>query len=150
MFRGWSRLCLHAASLSAVEGASASATAAARAARAEAIEREAAAAADKAEAWRRAAAASVEVAEAREKAQRDAARGSVLAAELHQSKEEMEQVVREQQLRRMKMLVRACHAGSDDSIVICVYTAKLDRVLVVYTCAVPNVLHLHRSKLSLF
>lgn len=46
IFRGWSRLCLHAASLSAAEGASASATAMARAARAEAVKREAAAAAN--------------------------------------------------------------------------------------------------------
>lgn len=46
MFRGWSRLCLHAASLNAAEGASASATAVARAARAEAVEREAVAAAN--------------------------------------------------------------------------------------------------------
>ena len=105
MFRGWSRLCLHAASLSAAEGAAASATAVARAVRAEAMEKEAAAAAEKAEAWRRAAAASAEVAEAREKAQREAYQGSLLTSELHQSKEEMEQAVREQQLRRMKMLV---------------------------------------------
>ncbi len=46
VFRGWSRLCLHAASLSAAEGASAAATAVARAARAEAKEKEAAAAAN--------------------------------------------------------------------------------------------------------
>ena len=78
------------------------------------MEKEAAAAAEKAEAWRRAAAASTEVAEAREKAQREAARGSVLTSELHQSKAEMEQVVRQQQLRRMKMLVRGCHANRDD------------------------------------
>eukprot|EP00903_Cladosiphon_okamuranus_P014747 g13665.t1 len=109
IFRGWSRLCLHAASLSAAEGASASATAVARAIRAEAMEKEAAAATEKAEAWRRAAAASAEVAEAREKAQREASRGSVLASELHQSKREMEQVVRQQQLRRMKMrITRLC------------------------------------------
>lgn len=38
LFRAWSRLCLHAASLSASEGASAAATAAARAARAETVE----------------------------------------------------------------------------------------------------------------
>lgn len=44
MFRGWSRLCLHAASLNAAGAAVATATAAARAARAEAEEREAAAA----------------------------------------------------------------------------------------------------------
>ncbi len=108
MFRGWSRLCLHAASVSAAEGASAAATAVARAARAEAKEKEAAAAVGKAEAWRRAAAASAEVAEAREKAQREAARGSVLATELDQKDEETERVVRQQKLRRMKFLVRGC------------------------------------------
>ena len=115
MFRGWSRLCLHAASLSAAEGASASATAIARAARAEAMEKEAEAAAAKAEAWRRAAAASTEVAEARAKALRAASRRSVLTSELHQSKDEMGQVVRQQQLRRMKMLVRGCDMESDGS-----------------------------------
>lgn len=115
MFRAWSRLCLHAASLSAAEGASASATAVARAARAEAIEKKAVAAAEKAEAWSRAAAASAEVAEEREKAQREAARGSDLTAELQQRKEEMEQVARQQQLRRIKMLVRSCHANKRTS-----------------------------------
>ncbi|CAM9421118.1 unnamed protein product [Ectocarpus sp. 13 AM-2016] len=94
MFRGWSRLCLHAASLSAAEGAAAAATAAARAARAEAMEKEAKAAADKAEAWRRAAAASVEVAEAQEKAQRGT----------------HEKMAREHQLHRLKMLGAAAAA----------------------------------------
>lgn len=46
LFRGWSRLCLHAASLSVAEGASAAATAVARAARAEAMEKNAEEAAD--------------------------------------------------------------------------------------------------------
>lgn len=120
LFRAWSRLCLHAASLSAAEGASASATAMARAARAEAMEKEAEAAADKAEAWRRAAAASAEVAAAREKALREASRGSVLTAELQQTKEEMEQVARQQQLRRVKILVRGYH--SDSKIIVWVST----------------------------
>lgn len=44
LFRGWTRLCLHAASLNAAEGASSAATAAARAARAEAEEMRTAAA----------------------------------------------------------------------------------------------------------
>lgn len=44
LFRGWSRLCLHAASLNAIEAGYAAATAAAKAARAEAEEKEAAAA----------------------------------------------------------------------------------------------------------
>ncbi|CAM9582087.1 unnamed protein product [Ectocarpus fasciculatus] len=109
MFRGWSRLCLHAASLSAAEGASAAATAEARAARAEAMEKEAKAAADKAEAWRRAAAASVEVAEAREKAQREAARGSMLASELQLKVKDTEEALRQHQLHRLKMLIsRVC------------------------------------------
>lgn len=106
LFHGWSRLCLHAASLSAAEGASSAATATARAARAEAIEKEAKAAADKAEARRRAAAASVEVAEAREKAQRETARGSVLEAEQMLKKRGKENMAREHQLRRLKMMVR--------------------------------------------
>lgn len=54
LFRGWSRLCLHAASLSVADGVSAAATAAARAARAQTIEKEAEAAADMAKARRRA------------------------------------------------------------------------------------------------
>lgn len=49
LFRGWSRLCLAAASLNAAEGAAAAATAAARAARADAMEKEAAATAAAAE-----------------------------------------------------------------------------------------------------
>lgn len=44
LFRGWNRLCLHAASLSVAEGAFAAATAVARAARAEAEQEETAAA----------------------------------------------------------------------------------------------------------
>ncbi|CAB1113805.1 unnamed protein product [Ectocarpus sp. CCAP 1310/34] len=112
IFRGWSRLCLHAASLSAAEGASAAATAAARAARAEAMEKEAKAAADKAEAWRRAAAASVEVAEARERVQREAARGSELAAELQLKVNDTEEAVRDRQLHRLKMLVRGNPSGT--------------------------------------
>ncbi|CAM9574872.1 unnamed protein product [Pylaiella littoralis] len=131
VFRGWSRLCLHAASLSAAEGASAAATAVARAARAEAMEKEAQAAADKAEAWRRAAAASTEVAEAREKAQRDAAHGSVLHAELNQTKAEVKQVVREQKLRRMKMLITRVCSERDRALVfrgwsrLCLHAASL-------------------------
>lgn len=92
----------------------------ARAARAEAMEKEAEAAADKAEAWRRVAVASAEVAAAREKALREASRGSVLTAELQQTKEEMEQVARQQQLRRVKILVRGCH--SDNKIIVWVST----------------------------
>lgn len=49
LFRGWSRICLHASSLSAAEGASVVVAAAARADRAEALERQAAAATEVAE-----------------------------------------------------------------------------------------------------
>lgn len=52
LFRGWSRLCLHAASLSVAEGVSAAATAAARADRAQKIQNEAQKAADAAKARR--------------------------------------------------------------------------------------------------
>lgn len=51
MFRGWSRLCLHAASLSAGEAASASATAVARASRAAVMEEQASIANIRAGAW---------------------------------------------------------------------------------------------------
>ena len=94
IFRGWSRLCLHTASLSAAEGASASATAVARAARAEAMEKEA-----------ESAAATVEAMVAREEAQRESSRGSMVAAELQLKVKDTEQALRNHQLRRMKMLV---------------------------------------------
>ena len=103
MFRGWTRLCLHAASLSAAEGASAAATAAARTARAEAMETEATAAAEKAEAWKRAAAASADVAASKEQAQRK-------AAELARHEEAMGQVDEQRRKRRAKMTVRRSDA----------------------------------------
>lgn len=106
VFRGWSRLCLHAASLCAAEGASAAACAKARAARTEAMEKEAEAAAEKAEAWRRAAVASAEVAAAREQAKRSSLGVSMLTAELKEREADTAQMAREHQLRRMKMLVR--------------------------------------------
>ncbi|CAM9969999.1 unnamed protein product, partial [Ectocarpus sp. 4 AP-2014] len=88
-------------------------TAAARAARAEAMEKEAKAAADKAEAWKRAAAASVEVAEARERAQREAVRGSELESKLQLKVKDTEEVARECQLRRLQGLA-ARHARELD------------------------------------
>ena len=99
MFRGWSRLCLHAASLSAAEGASAAATATARAARAEAMEMEAVAAVKKAEACH----ASAEAASLREQEKRE-------PAELLRREEAVGQVLREQRKHRAKMLVRQCGA----------------------------------------
>lgn len=104
IFRGWSRLCLHAASLSTAEGTSAAATAVARAVRAEAIEKEAEVATEKADNYSKTANASAEVAAASEHAQREAAR--VLAAEHHRKIKDTEDGVREHQLRRTKMLVR--------------------------------------------
>lgn len=101
MFRGWSRLCLHAASLSSAEAASATATAVARAVRAEAMDKEAKAAVEKEEALGRVAAASAEVAKERETSQHEAVRGSLLTAEMRGNVGE-----REHQLRRMKVLVR--------------------------------------------
>lgn len=97
---------MHAASISAAEGASATATALARATRAEAMEKEAQAATDKAEALRKAADASAEVAAAREQVQRETARGSVLTVELKNKEKEMSHVEQRHQLRRLKMLVR--------------------------------------------
>ena len=90
IFRGWSRLCLHAASLSAAEGTSAAATAMARAARAEAMEKEA-----------DAARASAEVARAREEAQRETDRRLMLAAKAKSREEDVSWVA-----RRVKTLVR--------------------------------------------
>lgn len=89
-FRGWNRICIHAASLNAAEGALAAATATARANRAEALEKEAQVTAENAEAWRKRAAANPELAAAREQAQRQ---------------ETWETMVREQLKRRMMMLV---------------------------------------------
>lgn len=57
LFRGWSRLCLHTASLNAAESASAVATATTRAARAEAVQNEAVVAHETAESWKQVAAA---------------------------------------------------------------------------------------------
>ena len=103
VFRGWNRLCLHAASISAAVGASASATAAARATRSEAMEPAATAAADKVEALKRATAASANLAVSREQAQPE-------ATELARRGEAMSQVDRQQQERRAKMLVRRSNA----------------------------------------
>ena len=115
MFRGWSRLCLHAASISAAEGVSAAATAAARAARAEAMKTETTAAAEKAEAWKRAAAASAEAAASKEQAQRQ-------AVELAQREEAPGQMLRQQREHRAKALVRrsgSVHFLHSSSLVFC-------------------------------
>lgn len=103
MFRGWSRLCLHASSLSAAEGASASATAAARAARAEAMETEATAAAEKAESLKRAAAICAELASSREEEKRG-------ATELTRREKAASEALRQERRHRAKMLVRRVSA----------------------------------------
>lgn len=112
LLRGWTRLCLHAASLNAAEGASAAATAAARAARADAMQVEAAIATEKAEALRLAAAARPEAAMAgagREDDRKEVADVFTGVAELERRAEESERVTREQLKRRLKMAVR-CNA----------------------------------------
>ena len=102
IFRGWSRLCLHAASLSAAEGTLA-ATAAAGAPRADEIETEATAAAEKADAMKRAADASAEEATSGEQAQRRVVEMAW--------REAMDQVLRQQREHLAKTLVRCCAAA---------------------------------------
>lgn len=98
VFRGWSRLCLHAASLSAGEGASA--------ARDEAMEAEATAAAGKVTARRRAATVAVDVAASRRQEKQEEDGALMLAAGLKRRKDAVDQVLQEQRERRAKMLVR--------------------------------------------
>ena len=110
VFRGWSRLCLHAGSLSAAEGASAAATAAARAAYTEAMEAEDTAAAEKAKAWKREAAASADVAAARGQAAREMTGASKSATELERREEVLGQELQQERKRRAMILVR--HYGT--------------------------------------
>lgn len=70
------------------------------------MEKEAQATAEKAEAWSRVAAASAEVAAARDHAKRSSVGVSLLTAELKDRDANTAQMVREYQLRRMKLLVR--------------------------------------------
>lgn len=103
-------MCLHAASLNAVEGASAAATAAARATRAEAMEKESSSANEKAEAWSKAAVAraAAAAATAREETLQEEAPGEPLSAEeLRRQAEELERTVREQNKHRALSLVRS-------------------------------------------
>ena len=107
LFRGWSRLCLHAATLSAAEGASAAATTFARAAQAKAIEKEAEESSGTAEARRGTAGANAEAEEARDRAQGGSDQTSLVTAALEQNGEDANRLAREQQTRRMKTLVSA-------------------------------------------
>lgn len=109
LFRGWSRLCLHAASLNAEEGALAAASASARAARAEAMEKEAKAMAEKAEAWRQTATAveNVEAWKKGEKAKKY--QGQALReAELREREEQAEKIMRNCRNRVLSFMVRSC------------------------------------------
>lgn len=109
LFRGWTRLCLHAASLNAAEGSLATATAAARAARAEVMEKEVVAADEKAKTWEKAAAASVAAAAAsmaREEALQKTFGVSTFAMELKAKVEEAERALCEQQQQRAVLSVR--------------------------------------------
>lgn len=101
VFRGWNRLCLHAASLSTAEGASVAAMAAARAVRAEAAETEATAAAEKAGACR----VSADMAASTDQTQGGATEALPSVAELEGREEAMGQVLREHREHRAKMLV---------------------------------------------
>lgn len=105
LFRGWSRLCLHAASLNAQEAASADATAAARAARAAAMDKEATAATERAKALQQMANASAEIAAVKEHTRQHAAGVSTVTAELKQRAGESEQLLKKQQQRWCKTLV---------------------------------------------
>lgn len=110
LFRGWSRLCLHAAS--AAEGASAATTAAARATRSTATEMETEEATDKTEASSRAEHEIENVAAAREQARRETALGSNSVAELQHKITDTDAILREHQLRWIKILVRTVvHCG---------------------------------------
>lgn len=101
LFRGWSRLCLHAASLNAAEAASASSTAAARAARAEAMDKQAAVAEEKAEARERAAA------KARERASQELSGMAALVKDVGDRAEQSERTIRELNTRQGLWLVRS-------------------------------------------
>lgn len=99
---------MHAASLSAVEVATMSAPAAARAAREEVLENAARVAVDMNEVPGKLPAADAEVEAERERTGQDTALGSLLAPELVLKAKETERVAREHQLRWVKLLVRQC------------------------------------------
>ena len=104
LFRGWSRICLHAASLSAAEGASAAATATARATRAEAMQLEAVAAAEKIKALEAAAQTRTNAATGiGERAQRGAS--GEMTTEMTDRMGTLEQALKRERWRRAGMLV---------------------------------------------
>lgn len=104
---------MHAASLNAAEGALATATATARASRAEAMKNEAEATAKETENARKRAAPSAEKVVETDPAHEETANTvSTTAAESKQQPKMWEDIVREHQRRRAKMLVRK-NGGSD-------------------------------------
>lgn len=108
MFRGWSRLHLHAASLNAVERTSAAATAAARAAKAEAMEKEVSVANKTVGAWRKAITANAAPAAAmsREKTPQEASGETMCMEELRGQAGELKRAVLEQKTHQALSLVR--------------------------------------------
>lgn len=103
LLSGWTRLCLNAASNKAVKGGSAAETA-----RGKPVENEATVAADTANVLQRAAATNgtaAAVATTTEQRRQGAVDVSTLAAEVRRKAENTERKVREQQERRVKMLV---------------------------------------------
>ncbi len=104
---------MHAASLNATEGAPATATAITRASRAEAMKKEAEATAKKTENTRKTAAPNAEMAVETDPAHEETANTiSTTAAEPEQRQKMWEDMVREQQRRRAKMLVRKIAAAT--------------------------------------
>lgn len=111
-------MCLHAASLSAAEGASAAVTATARAARAEAMEMEAATATRMAEARKKAVTASAEMAAAREKTQQELAGAPALTEDLCcKAEDRIEVLQKTEQKRRAKSMVRDEYVDATSSLV---------------------------------
>lgn len=129
MFRGWSRLCLHSASVNAVEGALATTTAAARAVRAEAVEKEATAASEQAEACRRAATASAEAAAVTEQARQEATGVVREAAKLTDRADELENSLKQEQGLRAGMLVRRATVDHFAVLRVCAYDSMYRAII---------------------
>lgn len=103
LFRGWSRLCFHAASLNAAEAASSAAAASARAVRAEVMQKEAREAAEKARAWQHMAA---RVAVGKDETSPDQGEVKIDAAAAREETGEVDCKLQEERRRRAWRLVR--------------------------------------------
>lgn len=106
LFRGWSRMCLHAASLNGTEGALAAAAAAARAARVKALEIESAAAIENTELRGKAATAT----SWGEDATRRAVEAPQQATESKATTEDIRTAVLESRNRAIRFLVSSSYA----------------------------------------